>query len=74
VSKYAEKEHSSLTVVAAIPTNEKYGFAFPNDSDALREAFNEKLAEAKEDGTISEIQDKWLGTDPCKGLPESEGT
>jgi ABC-type amino acid transport substrate-binding protein len=74
VSKYAEKEHSSLTVVAAIPTNEKYGFAFPSDSDALREAFNEKLAEAKKDGTISEVQDKWLGTDPCKGLPDSEGT
>jgi ABC-type amino acid transport substrate-binding protein len=71
VSKYAEKAHPNLTVVRAIPTNERYGFAFPSNSDALRTAFNEKLAEIRKDGTLASISDKWLGTQPCKALPGS---
>src|SRR5262249_29403763 len=43
VSKYAEKAHTNLVVLRAIPTNERYGFAFPSGSDALREAFNKQL-------------------------------
>jgi ABC-type amino acid transport substrate-binding protein len=73
VSKYAEKGHPDLVVVQSIQTNELYGFAFPSGSDALREAFNEQLADAKSDGTLKTIQDKWLGTDPCKGLPGTSG-
>jgi ABC-type amino acid transport substrate-binding protein len=69
VSKYAEKEHSDLVVVRSIKTNELYGFAFPSGSDSLREAFNKELAAVKDDGQLKSIQDKWLGTDPCKGLP-----
>jgi ABC-type amino acid transport substrate-binding protein len=68
VSKYAEKAHPNLDVVAAIPTNELYGFAFPKGSDTLREAFDKALGEIKDAGTIDQIQNKWLGSDPCKGL------
>jgi polar amino acid transport system substrate-binding protein len=68
VSKYAERAHTNLEVVRAIPTNERYGFAFASGSDELRQAFNEQLAEIKKDGTLDKLQDKWLGTDPCKGL------
>jgi ABC-type amino acid transport substrate-binding protein len=68
VSKYAERAHKNLTVVRAIPTNERYGFAFPSGSDELRSAFNDALAEATDDGTLEKITDKWLGTDPCEGL------
>jgi ABC-type amino acid transport substrate-binding protein len=71
VSKYAERAHKNLAVVLAIPTNERYGFAFPNGSDALRNAFNDALAEVKKDGTLAKTSDKWLGTDPCKGLKEA---
>ncbi len=74
VSKDAEKAHKDLEVVQAIKTNERYGFAFASDSDDLRTAFNEQLDEAKKDGTVKRIQDKWLGTDPCEGLPETSGT
>jgi polar amino acid transport system substrate-binding protein len=74
VSKYAEKAHPDLQVVQSINTNEQYGFAFASGSDDLRTAFNDALAEAKKDGTVKRIQDKWLGTDPCKGLPETQGT
>jgi ABC-type amino acid transport substrate-binding protein len=74
VSKYAEKAHKDLEVVQSISTNELYGFAFASDSDELRTAFNDALADAKKDGTVKRIQDKWLGTDPCKGLPETAGS
>jgi ABC-type amino acid transport substrate-binding protein len=69
VSKYAERAHKDLVVVRSIPTNELYGFAFPSGSDALRTAFNNALGELKKDGTLKQTQDKWLGADPCKGLP-----
>jgi ABC-type amino acid transport substrate-binding protein len=68
VSKYAERAHKNLAVVLAIPTNELYGFAFPQGSDELRNAFNDALADVKKDGTLEETSNKWLGTDPCKGL------
>jgi len=68
VSKYAERAHKNLAVVLAIPTNEQYGFAFPKGSDALRTAFNDALAEIKEDDTLAKTSTKWFGTDPCKGL------
>jgi ABC-type amino acid transport substrate-binding protein len=71
VSKYAERAHSNLVVVRAIPTNELYGFAFRKDSDALREAVNEKLAEVKKGGGLTAAANKWFGTDPCKSLPGS---
>jgi ABC-type amino acid transport substrate-binding protein len=71
VSKYAERAHQNLAVVRAIPTHERYGFAFPSGSDALRTAFNKALAETKKDGTLASTQKKWLGADPCKGLPGS---
>ncbi len=69
VSKYAERAHTDLTVVRSIPTHELYGFAFPKGSDSLRTAFNGALAEVKKDGALASTQKKWLGTDPCKGLP-----
>jgi polar amino acid transport system substrate-binding protein len=66
VSSYAQKEHKSLVVVAAISTNESYGFAFPSGSDALREAFNKELAPLKKYGTVEELSRKWFGPEPCK--------
>jgi ABC-type amino acid transport substrate-binding protein len=69
VSKFAEKAHKDLVVVRSIPTNERYGFAFPSDSDELRVEFNKQLAKVKEEGTVGKLQKQWLGTTPCEGLP-----
>jgi ABC-type amino acid transport substrate-binding protein len=66
VSSYSQKEHTGLVVVQAVTTNESYGFAFPSDSDALREAFNKELAPLKEDGTVEKLSRKWFGAEPCK--------
>jgi polar amino acid transport system substrate-binding protein len=68
VSKYAERSHRNLVVVAAIDTNELYGFAFPKGGDELREAVNRELAEMRDDGTLDKIRQKWLGGAPCEGL------
>jgi len=68
VSKYAERAHQNLVVVRAIQTDERYGFAFASNSDALREAFNDALADLKKDGTLEETSRKWLGSEPCKTL------
>lgn len=60
-------------IVETIQTNELFGFAMSPDSPGLRAAVNEALAEIKEDGTITELYEKYFpGTEP----PESvlEGT
>jgi polar amino acid transport system substrate-binding protein len=69
ISKYAEKSYSDLQVIEALPTGEKYGFAFQKGSTALEDAVNNALAELKKDGTYSKIFDKWLGNQPCRKLP-----
>jgi ABC-type amino acid transport substrate-binding protein len=68
VSKYAERAHENLVVVRAIPTAELYGFAFPQNADALREAVNDALADLKNDGTLADVTRKWLGSQPCRTL------
>ena len=65
VSKYAERAHKNLAVVAAISTNEEYGFAFKKGSDALREAVNKELAKLKDDGDLEKITIKWFQGQPC---------
>jgi polar amino acid transport system substrate-binding protein len=65
VSKYAERAHEDLVVVDAIQTDEQYGFAFAEESDALRTAVNRELAAIEQDGTLERISDKWFGGEPC---------
>jgi ABC-type amino acid transport substrate-binding protein len=71
ISKYAERSHSDLVVVAAIDTNEQYGIAFASQSDALREAVNKVLGEMRKEGLLESIPRKWLGSRPCAPLPVS---
>jgi ABC-type amino acid transport substrate-binding protein len=65
VSKYAERAHQNLVVVAAINTNEQYGLAFRSGTDALRTAVNKELAQLKDSGELAKISDKWFGSKPC---------
>jgi ABC-type amino acid transport substrate-binding protein len=64
VSKYAENAHKDLVVVAAIQTNEEYGFAFPKGSD-LVDTFNKQIADMKDNGDLKAISDKWFHGKPC---------
>jgi ABC-type amino acid transport substrate-binding protein len=60
-TKAAVKENPDLEVVETYPTNELYGILFPEDADALREAVNEALTEVKDEGTLAEIYEEWIG-------------
>ena len=51
-----------------LTTGENYGFPFQKDATDLREAVNGALADMTEDGTYDAIVEKWVGTDPCKGI------
>jgi ABC-type amino acid transport substrate-binding protein len=68
ISKYAERAHPDLVVIQVLSTGENYGFPFQKDATDLREAVNGALAEMTEDGTYDAIVEKWVGTDPCKGI------
>jgi ABC-type amino acid transport substrate-binding protein len=59
----ANQSDGTLKVVQNIPTGEKYGIAFPEDSD-LREPVNKALQEIKDDGTYAKIYEKWIGQKP----------
>src|SRR5215207_9448759 len=68
VSAYrAETGGGSLEVVQTVSTGEKYGIAFPKDSNLL-EPTNKALEEIKKDGTYSRIYEKWFGQKP-KEIP-----
>ncbi len=60
VSMYLSKDEPELDVVETIETNEKYGIAFAQDNDDLREAINKVLAEMKNDGTYDVIYEEWF--------------
>jgi ABC-type amino acid transport substrate-binding protein len=66
VSAYkANQSDGTLQVVQTFPTGEKYGIAFPKDSDLLGPV-NKALEDIKKDGTYAELYEKWLGEKPNK--------
>jgi polar amino acid transport system substrate-binding protein len=73
ISKYAEKSKPDLQVVRALPTGEKYGFAFQKGSTELEDAVNGALADLKKNGTYNKIFTKYLAKQPCRELPGASG-
>jgi ABC-type amino acid transport substrate-binding protein len=67
VSAFATKSHTDLEVVQTIPTGEKYGFAFPKESDLFSD-FNNALSEIKKDGTYAKVFQKWFNQPPPKSI------
>jgi len=56
-------EIDGSTVVGQYPTNEPFGMLF-EEGNPLRDCVNQVLAAMKDDGTLDELQEKWLpGTD-----------
>jgi polar amino acid transport system substrate-binding protein len=52
-------EIEGTEVVGQFPTDEQFGMLF-EEGNPLRDCVNEVLAEIKEDGTLQELEDKWL--------------
>ena len=66
-----DKGQGGIEVAEVIMTDELYGFAFQQDSDVLRERFNEVLAEIKGDGTLAGFYEKWFpGVEPTESVLE----
>jgi len=63
----AEEQQGGIKIVEEIQTDELYGFAVAPDNDGLREDVNDALTDLKDDGTISDLYEKYFKTEP----PES---
>jgi len=66
----AVEQQEGVEIVEEIPTEELYGFAVAPDNDALREAMNEALATLKDDGTITELYQKYFSSEPPPSVLE----
>jgi polar amino acid transport system substrate-binding protein len=71
VAEDAVQKQGGLEIAEKIVTRELYGFSFAPDNDALREAVNEAIATLKEDGTITELYDKYFPGESPKPVLEA---
>lgn len=55
--------YTDCQVSIEIPTGEQYGIAVSKDNPGLTKALNAALAELEDDGTISDLEVKWFGTE-----------
>jgi polar amino acid transport system substrate-binding protein len=60
VAEDAVETLGGVEIAEKIVTRELYGLYFPPESDALREAVNESLAELKENGTLEELYQQYF--------------
>jgi len=60
----AVEKQGGVEIVAEIPTNELYGFAVSKENPDLVSAINEALQTLKDDGTITELYQKYFKADP----------
>jgi polar amino acid transport system substrate-binding protein len=61
-------EAGGVEVSAAIPTEEEYGFVVAQGEEELLEEMNKALEELKDDGTFTELHEKWFKRPPAKAL------
>ena len=59
----ADSSGGSLQVVQTIDTGEQYGIAFPKESEDV-DKVNKALQEIKDDGTYTELYEKYFGVKP----------
>ena len=65
-------DNPELRLVEEIETGEQLGLAVKTDNTALLEQVNESLATMREDGTLEELEGKWLGTGEAAGSASPE--
>ena len=66
----AVEQQGGVEIVEEIPTEELYGFAMSPENQGLREAVNEALTTLKEDGTITELYEKYFNAEPPASVLE----
>jgi polar amino acid transport system substrate-binding protein len=60
----AIEKQSGFVIAEEIATNELYGFAMAPDNTGLADAVNGALSDIKEDGTLTELYQKYFKADP----------
>lgn len=55
-------EFSDMRIIERIMTGEAYGIALPTESINLKDAVNEALAAMEEDGTLTRLQEEYIGS------------
>jgi ABC-type amino acid transport substrate-binding protein len=60
VTTWLVRDRPDLAVVQEIPTHERLGVAFALDNTALCSAVNDALDALKAEGTLAELEKKWL--------------
>jgi polar amino acid transport system substrate-binding protein len=72
VAADAVEKQGGVKVVEEIPleTPELFGFAVAKDNTALLDAMNEALVKIKDDGTLTELYQQYLKTDPPASVLE----
>ncbi len=58
------EKQGGMEIVEEIPGEDFFGFAIAPDNDALREAMNGALATIKDDGTMADLYETYLGGAP----------
>jgi polar amino acid transport system substrate-binding protein len=64
VAQDAVDKEGGVEIATVIPTGELYGIPVAPDNDALREKVNDALKEMKDDGTLTELYQKYFKIDP----------
>jgi polar amino acid transport system substrate-binding protein len=64
VAADAVEKQGGVEIVQEIPTNELYGFAVSKENTALLDAMNQALTTLKDDGTMTDLYQKYFQTDP----------
>ncbi|WP_303133087.1 ABC transporter permease subunit [uncultured Olsenella sp.] len=54
--------YTQLKVALQVPTGEQYGIVVSKDNPRLTAALDEALAEARADGTLDALEQKWFGS------------
>jgi ABC-type amino acid transport substrate-binding protein len=68
----ADDSKGELTVAEKFDTGEEYGIVFRQEgTEPLRNAVNDALTEIKDDGTLTDLYQKWFDTDPPESLLSS---
>ena len=57
-----DHEFSDMRIIERIMTGEAYGIALPTESINLKDAVNEALAAMEEDGTLTRLQEEYIGS------------
>lgn len=60
---YVATDPESYKVTGARLTNEPIGICFKKGNEALRDKFEQVMAELREEGKLKEISEKWFGED-----------